>query len=237
MRRAIAFAFACLALPLAYWAADHATGQAAPDARIAAFAAEAPKLVARAEWKAKPALAGLKPHTPKSIVVHHTAVAQNTKASLERKLINLQSFSQRAAPVGTRMKPAWPDIPYHFYIDHSGRIGEARDPAFMGDSNTRYDLNGHLQVVLEGDFEKERAGAGQLKALADMLLYISLRYNIPVERISTHKDNAPTTCPGRNLTAELPKVLAAVRERRVAAIAKLCASSPAPDLAAAYCAR
>jgi hypothetical protein len=200
------------------------------------FAHLAPALLKRAEWKAKPPLPGLKPHTPASIVVHHTSVAQNPRISLERKLQNLQSFSQQSAPVGSRMKPPWPDIPYHFYIDLAGRIGEARDPAYMGDSNTRYDLAGHIQVVLEGDFEKEKPGKAQLEALAALLLWLSVRWDIPPERISTHKDRAPTTCPGRHLLSELPQVLGGVREQRTAQIAKLCAADPAADIAARYCA-
>lgn len=192
-------------------------------------------MLTRAEWKARPALPGLKPHAPGSIVVHHTGVAQNTRIGLDRKLQNLQSFSQQSAPVGSRMKPPWPDIPYHYYIDYTGRTGEARDPAFMGDSNTKYDLAGHIQVVLEGDFEKEKPGKAQLQALAGMLLWLSLRWDIPVERISTHKDNAPTTCPGRHLLAELPGVLASVKAQRTAQIAKLCATNPTAGIAARYC--
>jgi hypothetical protein len=192
-------------------------------------------MLTRAEWKAKPPLPGLKPHTPSSIVIHHTGVARNPRIGLERKLQNLQSFSQRTAPVGKHMKPPWPDIPYHYYIDLKGRIGEARDPAFMGDSNTSYDLTGHIQVVVEGDFEVEKPDKAQLDALTRTLLWLSLRWKVPLESINTHKDNAPTTCPGRYLLAELPQVMASVREQRAAEIAKLCASAPAAELASAYC--
>ena len=176
------------------------------------------------------------PHTPRSIGVHNTAVRRNPKATLERKLQGLQAFSQRTAQMGKGTKPVWPDVPYHFYIDAAGKVGEARDPNFMGDSNTKYNLDGHVQVVVEGDFEQERPDESQLKALGDVLLWLSLRWNVPVERISTHKDNAPTTCPGRNLTSELPKVFATVRERRAKTIADLCAAGPTPNIARIYCA-
>src|SRR6185295_19353380 len=56
----------------------------------------APPLVTREQWKARPALPGMKPQTPAAIILHHTAVASNPKYPLEAKLRNLQSFSQRA---------------------------------------------------------------------------------------------------------------------------------------------
>ena len=236
MRPSIAFAVAAMA-GLAFVAgAERVASETASDPAVAAFASLQPSLLTRSEWKAKPAMPGLKSHTPSSIVVHHTGVARNGKIGLERKLQNLQSFSQSRAPVGARVKPPWPDIPYHFYIDMTGRIGEARDPAFAGDSNTKYDLDGHIQVVVEGDFEKEKPSKAQLEALAGVLLWLSARWNVPVERISMHKDNAETDCPGAHLIAVLPKLIAGIKEQRAEAIAKLCASSPAADLAARYCA-
>lgn len=189
------------------------------------FASYQPPMLSRTDWKAKPATPGLRPHTVRSIVVHHTAVRQNSKGTLERKLANLQSFSQRPGTVGANAKPAWPDVPYHYYIDLNGRLAEGRDPRFMGDSNTKYNLDGHVQVVLEGDFEVERPGALQLKALTDTLLWLSLRWTIAPERISTHKHNASTTCPGRHLSSAMQTVIDEVRQRREKALGEACDKS------------
>lgn len=234
MRRSLAPALMAMAV-FAVLAREARVGsESAPDP-AAAFASIQPAIMSRAEWKAKPATAGLIPQSPSSIVVHHTGVAQNSKIGLDRKLQNLQSFSQSRAPVGSRMKPPWPDIPYHFYIDMAGRIGEARAPGYRGDSNTRYDLDGHIQVVVEGDFEKEKPSKAQLEALANTLLWLSARWNIPVERIATHKDKAETDCPGLHLLSELPQIIATVKARRIEIVGAMCAANPTSELAAKYC--
>src|SRR5262245_39408340 len=95
---------------------------------IGAGAQDAPPIVARAQWGAKAADTSLmKKQTPREIIIHHTSVRQQPKLSLEKKLQGLQTFSQKPGSVAGHSKPVWGDIPYHYYIDVSGRIGEARD--------------------------------------------------------------------------------------------------------------
>lgn len=172
-----------------------------------------PPLLTRAEWGAKPALPGMRPHKPVSIIVHHTGVKQNPRVGMAAKLRNLQSYSQKVAEFAPgRKKPAWPDLPYHYYIDAKGVIAEGRDVRYAGDTNTGYDTSGHVQVVLEGDFERERPTQAQLDALRQVLAWQAAAWRIPISKISVHKDHARTDCPGKNLLAELPKVMAGLRD-------------------------
>ncbi len=193
----------------------------------------APPVVSREQWKARPALPGMKPQRPTGIIVHHTAVASNPRHPLEAKLRNLQSFSQRAAP--EQRRGPWGDVPYHYYIDMTGRIGEGRDVRLAGDSNTPYNTVGYIQVVLEGDFEKENPAPAQLAALQRLLASLMLAWNVPAQKISVHKDHASTTCPGRNLLAALPKVMAAAAQERQRATADVCARNPSAAFARLYC--
>ncbi|MEM8627172.1 MAG: peptidoglycan recognition family protein [Pseudomonadota bacterium] len=147
---------------------------------------------------------------PREIVVHHTSYKGRPKLSLERKMRGLESFSRRGGKVGTRAKPAWGDIPYHFYIGATGRIGEGRDPAYAGDTNTPYDVNGRIQVVVEGHFDQEQPRPAQLTALRQLLAWLTAKYAIARTAISAHNDHVSTNCPGKNLKSLLPGISASL---------------------------
>ena len=51
----------------------------------------APPRLTREAWGARPASAGMTPHKPYSIIVHHTGVPQNPRRDQAQKLRNLQS--------------------------------------------------------------------------------------------------------------------------------------------------
>ena len=165
-------------------------------------------LLDRTAWGARPALQGMRPHKPYSIIVHHTAVRQNPKQSLAAKLRGLQSFSQAQRNMSDgRSLPPWPDLPYHYYIGADGTVGEGRDVNFAGDTNTKYDTTGHVQVVLEGNFEIEEPTAEQIEALKRVLVWQATRWKVPISMISVHRDHASTACPGKHMIALLPGIL------------------------------
>jgi N-acetylmuramoyl-L-alanine amidase len=160
-------------------------------------------ILTREQWGAKPALPGLIAHQPRSIVIHNTDVKRNFARSLTEKLRNLQAFSQSPQTGSGPKRDAWPDIPYHYYIDANGQLGEGREVLFRGDSNTRYALDGHIQVVLEGQFDTETPSAAQLERLTTLLIALQARWQVPKSAIRVHNDLAPTTCPGKTLKAAL----------------------------------
>lgn len=172
-----------------------------------------PRIILRAEWNAKDSVGKMQEHTLRHITIHHTASPQKEGISIERKLQTLQSFSQSESRLASGgKKPAWPDVPYHFYIAVDGQIAEGRDIKYVGDTNTDYDPAGHALIVLEGNFEKEQPSSRQMESLRLLVAWLSATYSIPVSEIKGHNDYASTACPGVNLKKLLPAVRQQVAE-------------------------
>jgi len=184
----------------------------------AGLAADSPTVVTRQQWGAKPLTKEIPRHRPMRLTVHHTATTAKPGASLQSKLRSLQAFSQSDSKLADgRTKKAWGDLPYHFYIDVNGMVGEGRAVELVGDTNTKYDPTGHISVVLEGNFERETPTAAQIDALVALLAALAERYAIDIESIGAHKQFAQTACPGKNLLALLPSIVAAVSKQRAQA--------------------
>lgn len=165
------------------------------------LAASPPQILSRADWKALPAIGRPRRHEIRYITIHHTGVAQKPSVPLQTKLQNLQKWCQREdrTSFAPRVKPPWPDIPYHYYIAWDGQIAEGREAHFVGDTNTEYDPKGHLLIVLEGNFETERPSEAQITAMRAMTRWAATKYRVPRVRIASHGDYAKTSCPGAGL--------------------------------------
>jgi hypothetical protein len=171
-----------------------------------------PNIIPRSEWKAKPVnREGMRLQKPLGIIVHHTSSRQRANLPIEKKMLNLQAFSQAPGRVEGQAKPAWGDVPYHYYIDFSGAIAEGRDVYLAGDTNTGYDTSNLIQIALEGDFEREKPTEPQIMSLISLMTWLSHKFNIASDRIKGHNQIAATDCPGRNMKATLSDVISGIR--------------------------
>ncbi len=169
--------------------------------------------VPRTEWGALDPTGPMRPHTPSTITVHHTGTPAHPEQPNAQKLRNLQSFSQSADTLGDgSAKVAWPDLPYHYYIATDGVVLEGRDVRYEGETNTDYPLTGHLQVVVEGNFEETEPTAEQLASLTRLVVALAEQWDVPAASIAGHGDRAPgqTVCPGEALIPFLPTLREAV---------------------------
>ncbi len=159
-----------------------------------------PEIVSREAWGALPPNAALmQVQKPNEIIIHHTGERQQPKVSIEAKMRGLQNFGMKPGRVGLLSKPAWGDLPYHFYIDVAGKIAEGRDIDYAGDATTNFDNDGRIQITVEGDFEREEPSKEQLASLTALVTWLAQKYAIAPGDISGHGDHDQTDCPGRNL--------------------------------------
>jgi uncharacterized protein YceK len=131
-------------------------------------------------------------HVISHITLHHQGETFKPGRDPQQYLRDLQTWSRK-----TRL---WIDIPYHYIIDLDGNIYEGRDINFAGDTNTQYDPAGHALIEVVGNFEEVEPNQQQLDAVVNAMTMLAIKYKVPLEKISGHKDVASgTVCPGKNL--------------------------------------
>jgi len=164
-----------------------------------------PDILSRSAWKANNPVGKGKKHQLRFITIVHTATLQKRAVPLQTKMRNMQAFSQRDDKLDTgKFKPAWFDVPYHFYIAADGKIAEGRQLKYAGDTNTEYDPTSHALVVLEGSFNKEDPTPAQIGSMNALVAWLAHRYKVPAANIRGHDDYAKTGCPGANLKKLFP---------------------------------
>lgn len=145
----------------------------------------------RGAWAdAEPIADRLVEHEPRRLTIHHAGVLDDGATAGDQKMRNLLSFSLRDRP--------WGDVPYHYVIDRQGTVFEGRDSRYAPDTNTGYDVSGHVGICVNGDLTRQPLLEEQYRTLVDLLVVLTDRWNIPDERIAGHLDVSPgnTTCPG-----------------------------------------
>ena len=166
-----------------------------------------PSIIKRSEWGAKKSVGKGRKHEIRFITIHHTATTQKPSVPIAVKMKSLQAFSQRDDKLDSgKFKPAWFDIPYHFYIAADGLIAEGRKLRYAGDTNTEYDPTGHALVVLEGSFNTEQPTEAQIHSMKKLVAWLARKYKVPAPNIKGHGDYAKTACPGENLKKFLPEL-------------------------------
>jgi hypothetical protein len=95
----------------------------------------------------------------------------------------------------------WADVGYHYAIDRSGIVYEGRDVHVRGASVAGHNT-GVLGIVLMGDFEFDQPLDVQLASAQTLVNWLASEY--PLTHLAGHGEfNPETSCPGRNLKAQL----------------------------------
>ena len=152
----------------------------------------APQIVSAESWGSVPAAAPMPPQHIAHITLHHQGETWQPGREVTAYLRALQQWS--------RQTKHWADIPYHYVIAPDGRIYAARPEDQPGDTNTEYDPQGHVLVMLLGNFEDVQPTPEALASCAELMAWIALRHGLQPSDIASHKDySQQTVCPGANL--------------------------------------
>lgn len=92
----------------------------------------------------------------------------------------------------------WADIGYHFVVDRDGRLWEARPIEYQG-AHVKYHNQHNIGVMCLGNFMKQEPSRAQVRRLGQTLKKLVAIYQIPIDRVYTHRELMPTLCPGDNL--------------------------------------
>ncbi|MCF7800862.1 MAG: peptidoglycan recognition protein family protein [Candidatus Marinimicrobia bacterium] len=151
-----------------------------------------PSIIHQTDWGGTPAAVD-SVQSIEYITIHHSGVVFESGKDPLTYLQNLQNWS--------RAEKQWVDIPYHYLIDRDGKVYEGRDARLSGDTNTSYDVQGHLIICVLGNYEEQTLNENQFNALIQLTAAIAKQYGVAPDRIRSHHDWVPeeTVCPGRDI--------------------------------------
>lgn len=157
-----------------------------------------PETVTAEEWGSTPQpIPEERRHVPEFVTIHHAGVLWNAGSDGAAKVRGLQGFGQR--------EKDWPDLPYHYLITPDGTIYEGRPTEYEPETNTSYDVTGHLGIQLYGNFEEQRVSPAQMDSLVRLTAWLLQDFDLESDVIGGHDDRpgAETVCPGRDLVRYL----------------------------------
>jgi hypothetical protein len=101
----------------------------------------------------------------------------------------------------------WGDIGYHYIVDRNGRVWEGRSLQYQG-AHVRNHNENNIGVLLLGNFEQQSPSDRQLEAMQQHVSLLMRRYNVPISRVTTHREweTANTICPGHTLQVHMDRV-------------------------------
>jgi hypothetical protein len=199
--------------------------------QTASAAAGQPQVYTRAQWGADERLRRTGPSysaTVRAGFVHHTAGANGYSAAEVPKIL-------RAIYAYHVKGNGWSDIGYNFLVDRFGRLWEGRyggmDRAVIGAHTGGFNLD-TFAVSAIGNYDKAVAPAPMVDSIARLMAWkLSASFRDPngttpltsqgggtsryragttvtFNTISGHRDAGNTSCPGRNLYAQLSTIRA-----------------------------
>jgi hypothetical protein len=143
------------------------------------------------------------PRPWKWIVIHHSATATGSAAMFDKM----------------HREKGWDELGYHFVIGNGTLTGDGqvevgprwpiqKHGAHAKTPDNRFNDYG-IGICLVGNFEETHPTPAQMRSLAKLVAFLMHRYDIPLECVIGHRDTKATECPGRNLSIQMVRRMAA----------------------------
>ena len=126
------------------------------------------------------------------ITVHHDAIVSTDLRSTSDVTRRIESIRR------SHVQRGWADIGYHYVIDPSGRVWEARSTAYQG-AHVEDNNEHNLGVVVLGNFDVHAPTLAATVAVERFVASQMHRYRVPMDRVYTHRELRRTACPGSRL--------------------------------------
>ncbi len=155
------------------------------------------RIISRSTWaKGAPVPANMNTMQPaKYITLHHdgmTPFTDTTSASTAARLETIRTAHRR------RDGGRWGDIGYHYAIDPAGRVWAARPLQYQG-AHVKGRNEDNIGVVVLGNYDKQSLNRAQQATIQRAVAMLMKTHSIPVTRVHTHQEWAPTACPGESM--------------------------------------
>jgi hypothetical protein len=151
-------------------------------------------VIERAHWtRERPIMALANPMGQvRRITVHHDGIGSQPTGEWSDSVRRLTSIRNG------HLNNGWADIGYHFAIDPKGRVWAGR-PLNLQGAHVKDQNENNLGIVVLGNFDRAQPTDAARRALAGLIGSQMRGYRIGVRNVSTHRELAPTACPGVNL--------------------------------------
>ncbi len=133
------------------------------------------------------------------ITVHHDGMDAFRGSSQGAAADRLEAIRR------VHVSKGWADIGYHYAIDPAGRIWEGRPLELQG-AHVKARNESNLGIVMLGNFELQRPTGEALGALTSLIGFEMHRHRLSVGSVYTHREWAPTACPGASLQAAMDQM-------------------------------
>jgi hypothetical protein len=167
----------------------------------------------RSAWNARATKCSAKDAGKKRMAIHHTETPTSSSAGFGARLRSIQAYH-----MDTR---GWCDVGYHFLITENGQIWEGRPLPYIG-AHVSNNNTGNIGISWVGCFHpgscasmstSDEPPQSMLDAGAALIGKLGKSHGIAINgtNVKPHRGHsgASTTCPGDNLAARIPDMLAA----------------------------